>query len=92
MFTFVYFYNWFVFTIGIRAIDIMHVYLCMFMHIYIEHSLHIFIVYCYVWVKGELLWSLTLIHAYITNSMSYVIIKKGEIVGPEAIHSSFDDD
>ena len=23
-------------------------------------------VYCYAWVKGELLWSLTLIHAYIT--------------------------
>ena len=40
--------------------------LCMFMHIYIEHSLHIFIVYCYAWVKGELLWRLTLIHTYIT--------------------------
>ena len=67
MFTFVYFYHWYIdFTIDIRAIDIMYVYLCMFMHIYIEHSLHIFIVYCYAWVKGKLLWSLTLIHAYIT--------------------------
>jgi len=28
----------------------------------------------------------------IYNSMSFVIIKKGEIVGPEALHSSFDDD
>jgi len=25
------------------------------------------------------------------NSISFVIIKKGEIVGPEAIHSSFED-
>ena len=28
----------------------------------------------------------------IYNSMSFVIIEKGEIVGPEAFHSSFDDD
>ena len=49
-------------------------------------------VYCYAWVKGELLWSLTLIHAYIYNSMSFVIIKEGEIVGPKAFHPSFDDD
>ena len=28
----------------------------------------------------------------IYNSMSFVIIKKGEIVGPEAHHSSFDAD
>ena len=28
----------------------------------------------------------------IYNSMSFVIIKKGEIVGPKAHHSSFDDD
>ena len=28
----------------------------------------------------------------IYNSMSFVIIKTGEIVGPEAHHSSFDDD
>jgi len=28
----------------------------------------------------------------IYNSMSFVIIKKGEIVGLEAFHSSFDDD
>ena len=29
---------------------------------------------------------------YIYNSMSFVIIKKGEIVGPKAHHSSFDDE
>ena len=29
---------------------------------------------------------------YIYNSMSFVIIKKGEIVGPKAHHSTFDDD
>ena len=28
----------------------------------------------------------------IYNFMSFVIIKKGEIVGPKAHHSSFDDD
>ena len=38
-----------------------HIYLFSFMH-FIEYLL----VYCYAWVKGELLWSLTLIHAYIT--------------------------
>ena len=37
--------------------------LCIFMF---ERSLHIFTVYCYAWVKGEFLWSLTLIYAYIT--------------------------
>ena len=36
--------------------------LCMFML-----SIHcISLFYCYAWVKGELLWSLTLIHEYIT--------------------------
>ena len=29
---------------------------------------------------------------YIYNFMSFVIIKKEEIVGPKAYHSSFDDD
>ena len=40
-----------------------------FMHIcviWFIHSLNIFIVYCYAWVKRELLRSLTLIHTYIT--------------------------
>ena len=51
-------------------------------------------VYCYAWVKGELLWTLTLIHAYITPWVlsSSKSDKKGEIVDPEAHHSSFDDD
>jgi len=26
------------------------------------------------------------------NSISFIVIKKGEIVGPKAYHSSFDDD
>ena len=39
----------------------MHIWLFSFMH-FIEYR----IVYCYAWVKGELLWSLSLIHAYIT--------------------------
>ena len=40
-----------------------------FMHAYAFSCLIFiayFIVYCYAWVKGELLWNLTLIHAYIT--------------------------
>ena len=40
--------------------------LCIYMLFGLCISLTIFIVYCYVWVKGELLWILTLIHAYIT--------------------------
>ena len=41
---------------------LMHIYLFCFMY-FIENL----IIYCYAWVKGELLWSLTLIHAYITS-------------------------
>ena len=70
----------------------LHVSLTLLMHIYLFYFMYFIeylLVYCYAWVKGELLWSLTLIHAY--NSMSFVI-KKGEIVGPKAHHSSFDDD
>ena len=77
--------------------SIWRVYLCLVPHLCIYMlfglyiSLHIFIVYCYAWVKGELPWSLTLIHAYI---ISWVLSssKRGEIVGPEAHHSSFNDD
>ena len=46
---------------------------CLFMHVYLHvfaYMLWAFIaylfVYCDAWVKGELLWSFTLIHAYIT--------------------------
>ena len=53
--------------VGIKSTFISLVSNIMFMHIYVEHSRHIFIFYCYAWVKGELLWSLTLIHAYITS-------------------------
>ena len=37
---------------------------CFCIHVH-EPSLHIYYVSSYAWVKGELLWSLTLIHAYI---------------------------
>ena len=53
--------------------SIWRVYLCLFPHLCIYMLLvlctlmNILIVYCYAWVKGELLWSLTLIHAYITS-------------------------
>ena len=43
--------------------------LFLFMHIcvvWFMHSIEYLYVYCYAWVKRELLWSLTLIHAYIT--------------------------
>ena len=65
---------------------LMHIYLFSFMY-FIEYL----IVYYYTWVKEELLWSLTLIHAYITP---WVLSswKRGEIVGPKVHHSSFDDD
>ena len=52
--------------VSIKSMFISLVSNIMFMHIYVERSRHIFIVYCYAWVKGELLWSLTLIQAYIT--------------------------
>ena len=40
--------------------------LCIYICLVLCTSLNIYFVYCYAWVKGELLWSLTLIHAYIT--------------------------
>ena len=40
----------------------MHIWLCL---IYVL-SLNMYLFICYTWVKGELLWSLSLIHAYIT--------------------------
>ena len=47
----------------------MHVYLLVYAFIYLFSLMHFIehlIVYWYAWVKGELLWSLSLIHAYIT--------------------------
>ena len=38
--------------------------LCIYVCLVYELSLNILYVYCYAWVKGELLWSLSLIHAY----------------------------
>ena len=58
--------NMFILIFGIKNMFTSLVSNIMFMHIYVKHSLHIYYVYCYAWVKGELLWSLTLIHAYIT--------------------------
>jgi len=47
--------------------------LCMFISLFMHICLFCFMpfieyiyIYCYAWVKGELLWSLTLIYAYIT--------------------------
>ena len=58
------FFNWYqsiyvLFSIGIKA----YMLICV---IYFMHTLNIFIVYFYTLGKGELLWSLILIHAYIT--------------------------
>ena len=61
------FFNWYQSIIvlfmqnGEKYSSFMHICVIWFMH-----SLNIIIVYYYAWVKGELLWSLTLIHAYIT--------------------------
>ena len=52
-------------------------------HVY-ELSLHILLFIYYAWVKGELLWSFTLIHAYIT---SWVLssTKKGRLLAQRPI-------
>ena len=64
----------FVLQIGEKWFDVFHACLCMFislfMHICLFSFMHFIIhlfVYCYAWVKGELLWSLVLIHACITS-------------------------
>jgi len=52
----------------------MHVSLTLFMHIYLFSFMHFIanlFVYCYAWVKGEFLWSLTLIHAYILHEFCH---------------------
>ena len=41
-------------------------YWCIYVCLVLCALLPYLFVYCYAWVKGELLWSLTLIHAYIT--------------------------
>ena len=54
---------------GKRIFDLCMFIFSFFMHIYLfslKHFIKYMFVYCYAWVKGELLWSLTLIHAYIT--------------------------
>ena len=52
----------FCFAIRSKRFDLFYLHL----HACLWATLHIYIVYCYAWVKGELLWSFTLIHAYIT--------------------------
>ena len=71
----------FVLQIGEKEFDLFYAWLaclspCICIHVS-ELSLHIYYVYWDAWVKGELLWSFTLIHAYIT---SWVLSssKKGE--------------
>ena len=60
----------FVLQIGEKEFDVFHACLCMFISLYLHTCLWAFIAYlfvsCYAWVMGELLWSFTLIHAYIT--------------------------
>ena len=60
------------------------------MHVCVEHSLYIFMFIAMHELTGV---SMKLnFNPCIYNSMSFVIIKKGEIVGPEARRSSFDND
>ena len=54
-------------------------FISLFMHICLFDFMHFIVhlfVYCYAWVKGELLWSLTLIHAYITLAFISDLILK----------------
>ena len=62
---------------------------CICIHVY-ELSLHIYLFIAMHELRGA---SLKLyFNPCIYNSMSFVIIKKEEIVGPKAHHSSFYDD
>ena len=54
---------------GEKNLVSLYMFISLFMHVYLFSFIHFIeyiYVYCYAWVKGELLWSLTLIHAYIT--------------------------
>ena len=74
-----------VLQIGEKDFDLclLHV-LSPYLHTCLWASLHTFIIYVYAWVKGELLWSFTLIHAYIT---SWVLSssKKGRLLAQRPI-------
>ena len=65
-------------------------FISIYLHTCLCASLHIY----YLCVMHELRGSFldALLNPCIYNFMSFVIIKKGEIVGPKAHHSSFDDD
>ena len=56
---------------GEKNFEILYMHVCIFVYAYMFvfclcTLMNILITYFYAWVKGELLWSLTLIHAYIT--------------------------
>ena len=92
----VYFYNWYrayIFIIGMEHIFFVYAKgekYSSLMHVYVEHSLHIFMFIAMHELRGA---SMKLnFNPCIYNSMSFVIIKKEEIVGSEAFYSSFDDD
>ena len=69
---FIFLFNAYMFCLCKKGRRIWWVYACLspcFMHLCLFNLctlIEYLIVYCYAWVKGELLWSLTLIHAYIT--------------------------
>ena len=72
--------------------EFMHVYLLVYAYVckVLCTSLNILMFIAMHELRGA---SMKLIfNPYIYNSMSFVIIKKGEIVGPMAHHSSFDND
>ena len=70
---YVFAYMFCVLQIGEKGFDVFHACLCMFIYLYLHSCLvslcallpYLFIS-CDAWVKGELLWSFTLIHTYIT--------------------------
>ena len=54
---------------GEKYLESLFMFISSFMHIcvvWFMYFIEYLFVYCYAWVKGELLWSLSLIHAYIT--------------------------
>ena len=64
--------------------------LCIYVCISFIHFIEYLLVYCYAWVKEDLLWSLSLIHTYITP---WVLSssKKGRLLAQRLITLYFDD-
>ena len=71
------------------------------MHVYIFANAYMFVFTLYISLNIYLFITMhelrgasmkIIFNSCIYNSMSFVIIQKGKIVGPKAYHSSFDDD